>query len=69
MKLTWRCERKNSLDWDPGTWKKSRKLALGVATVWPPIYTAGFVMIVFGITAYFTVQGLEPPHSYEPITT
>ncbi len=47
------------MDWDPSTWRKSRKLLLGVATIWPPIYMAAFVMTVFGVTSYFTLQGLE----------
>jgi hypothetical protein len=34
-------------NWDPRTWKKPRKILLGLATVWPPVYMVLFFLTIF----------------------
>jgi ATP-dependent Zn protease len=34
-------------NWEPGLWKKSTKVLLGIATVWPPIYMVLFFLVIF----------------------
>jgi len=36
------------LSWDPNTWKRSIRLLLGAATIWPIIYMGLFFVFVFG---------------------
>ena len=35
--------------WDPANWKSSLKVLLGIATIWPPIYIALFILIIASI--------------------
>jgi ATP-dependent Zn protease len=34
-------------NWEPDRWKKSTKVLLAIATVWPPIYMVLFVLVMF----------------------
>lgn len=34
-------------NWDPSRWKKSTKVLLAIATVWPPIYMVLFFITIF----------------------
>lgn len=34
-------------NWEPNRWKKSTKVLLAIATVWPPIYMVLFLLTVF----------------------
>lgn len=36
------------MTWDPVTWKRSLRLLLAVATIWPIIYMGLFFVIIFG---------------------
>jgi len=36
-------------DWEPSGWKRSMKLLLGIATVWPPIYMVLFIASIFSM--------------------
>lgn len=47
------------MSWDPATWKRSRKLLLGLATVWPPIYMFTFILTIFSVVSYFMLQRPE----------
>ena len=44
------------MNWDPTTWKRSQKLLLGVATIWPLIYIFLFMVIVVSLTTFFTLR-------------
>ena len=35
-------------NWDPSRWKRSTKLLLGIATIWPIIYMVLFFVLIFG---------------------
>ena len=41
------------MNWDPSHWKRSKKLLLGIATVWPPIYLIVFMITIFSTVSYF----------------
>jgi hypothetical protein len=41
------------LSWDPATWKRSRKILLGIATIWPPIYMVVFMVTIFSVISFF----------------
>ena len=34
-------------NWEPNSWKKSTKILLAIATIWPPIYMVLFVLVIF----------------------
>jgi hypothetical protein len=34
-------------NWEPSRWKKSTKVLLAIATVWPPIYMVLFFLVIF----------------------
>ena len=34
-------------NWEPSRWKRSTKVLLGLATVWPPVYMLLFVLTIF----------------------
>jgi ATP-dependent Zn protease len=34
-------------NWEPNRWKKSTKILLAIATVWPPIYMVLFFLVIF----------------------
>jgi len=55
------------VDWNPGYWKKSTKLLLGVATIWPVIYAFLFVAIVFATVMYFSLSGMRASADREEI--
>ena len=40
------------MSWDPTTWKRSHKLILGVATIWPLLYMVLFIVVIFSVTSY-----------------
>jgi len=47
------------VNWDPNRWKKSRKLLLGVVTIWPPIYMFVFMLTIFSTVSFFALQGQQ----------
>jgi hypothetical protein len=55
------------LNWDPTGWKKSRKILLGIATVWPPIYMLLFMLTIFSVVSFFTLQSQRLNQSSEDI--
>jgi len=55
------------VDWNPGHWKKSTRLLLGVATVWPVIYTFLFMAIAIGGAAFFFLQETRSTSNREDI--
>jgi hypothetical protein len=36
-------------NWDPGQWKRSTKVLLGLATIWPIVYIGLFVLTIFSL--------------------
>ena len=55
------------MNWDPKGWKKSRKILLGIATVWPPIYMLLFMLTIFSVVSFFTLQSQRLNRSSEDI--
>lgn len=55
------------MNWEPIGWKKSRKILLGIATVWPPIYMLLFMLTIFSAVSYFTFQSQQFNRSSENI--
>jgi hypothetical protein len=55
------------MNWDPSHWKRSRKLLLGIATVWPPIYMILFMIAIFSMVAYFMFRGSQVRNNSENI--
>ena len=48
-------------DWDSGHWKRSTKVLLGIATIWPIIYMVLFFAIVFTMISLTSLAG-SPGH-------
>ena len=48
-----------SWNWDSSTWKRSTRLLLGIATIWPIIYIGLFVTLVFS-GFFFAAMFAEP---------
>jgi hypothetical protein len=55
------------MNWDPSHWKRSRKLLLGIATVWPPIYMILFMITIFSTVAYFMFRSPQFRNNSENI--
>jgi len=47
------------LNWDPTHWKRSKKLLLGIATIWPPIYLIVFMITIFSTVSFFMFRSAE----------
>ena len=47
------------MNWDPSHWKRSKKLLLGIATVWPPIYLIVFMITIFSTVSYFMFRSSQ----------
>jgi hypothetical protein len=53
--------------WDPTEWKRSKKLLLGIATIWPFFYMLAFMLIVFSAVFYFSFQNQRFNRKFENI--
>lgn len=49
-------------NWDPARWKKSTKLLLGIATIWPIVYMGMFFVLIFG-GMFLSAMFAEPARS------
>ena len=47
------------MNWDPTRWKRSKKLLLGIATIWPPIYLIVFMITIFSTVSFFMFRSAE----------
>jgi hypothetical protein len=47
------------VSWDPSRWKRSKKLLLGIATIWPPIYLVVFMITIFSVVSFFMFRSAE----------
>lgn len=43
-------------NWEPSNWSRPVKILIGIATVWPPIYMALFLVIIFSFVLTATSQ-------------
>jgi hypothetical protein len=47
------------VSWDPSHWTRTRKIILGIATVWPPIYMMLFMVAIFSMIAFFGLRSAQ----------
>ena len=47
------------MSWDPNHWSRTRKIILGIATVWPPVYLLLFMAAVFSMMVFFGLRSTQ----------
>jgi hypothetical protein len=48
-------------NWDPAGWKKSTKVLLGIATIWPTVYLCLFILFMFSMFLFMPFSGDRSP--------
>jgi len=47
------------VSWDPNHWSRTRKIFLGIATVWPPLYLLLFTAAIFSVIVFFGLRSAQ----------
>ena len=47
------------MSWDPTHWSRSRRVLLGIATIWPPVYLMLFMVAIFSTITFFAVRSSQ----------
>lgn len=55
------------MSWDPTTWKRSRKLLVGIATIWPVLYMILFMIVAMSLAFFFVSRDQQFNRNSESI--